>query len=94
MVFPLRLFQASSNLFLLCSFLLAAGFILQIKVFYINHQRQTRIEEYSKQMSALSETIDAMEKHAKQSSIITNQIEGLIESYKRHEVKTRKPQVT
>ncbi|CAH1992231.1 unnamed protein product [Acanthoscelides obtectus] len=44
-----RIFQAN-NLFIVCSLLLAAGFVLQIKVLYNNHQQNLRFLEYTQRI--------------------------------------------
>lgn len=46
-------FSQTNNLFILCSLLLAAGFMLQIKVLYNNHQKQLRLQEYKQRVSEL-----------------------------------------
>lgn len=57
MFFRLRQNQAN-NIVLLCIILMAWGMILEIKVFYLKHQKQLRLSDYNKQVSMQGINID------------------------------------
>ncbi|CAG9864104.1 unnamed protein product [Phyllotreta striolata] len=81
MFFRLRQNHANNVVFL-CILLITGGMILEIKVFYLKHQKHLRLEDYNKQMDAIIDTTSMVEKGAKRTSILLNRLTALIESRK------------
>ncbi|KAJ8916120.1 hypothetical protein NQ315_004487 [Exocentrus adspersus] len=75
-------FLQTSNLFVLCSLLLAAGFMLQIKVLYNNYQKQLRLQEYKHRLNDVTETINSVEKLANYTSSLMKKLEMATKPYK------------
>ncbi|KAJ8953948.1 hypothetical protein NQ318_019191 [Aromia moschata] len=75
-------FCQTNNVFIICSLLLAAGFILQIKVLYINHQKQLRLMEYKQRISEVTETINSVEKLANYTSSLMRKLEMVTQTHK------------
>ncbi|KAJ8979333.1 hypothetical protein NQ317_006947 [Molorchus minor] len=82
-------FYQSNNLFIICSLLLAAGFILQIKVLYNSHQKQLRLTEYKQRINDVSDTLNSVEKLANHTSSLMKKIEkaAKINRFKRNRLK-------
>nr|CAI5836379.1 unnamed protein product [Callosobruchus analis] len=82
-------FFHTNNLYVVCSLLLAAGFILQIKLLYNNHQKHLRFLEINNGINEVYEAAHLVERLANHTNSLINKMDKTMKSYKYNKIRLK-----